>query len=431
MITQEDKRKLAGRLSLARNRLLNEYPFYGRLLMRLTFALAECGTAYTDMQQIVFDPAFAGRISDEELIFVLMHEVLHCALNHCTRGRTFVPWRYNIACDTVVNSLILESMGRSSFEVDNEEVMHLAPNGREGALYDAESVYHMLTEQMRQRPDPGNGLSGDGPRAEGGARCDTHDPWKEIQNGTSLQDQWNYDTSKAAESQGDGDAPSGVYRHLRELGDKGRLPWREILKEFVTDTFTDWYYTFSPGAKRYSYLDFVLPDVTEMPEEEVRDLWFFVDASGSMSNRDIQNILTELKSLLLQMERVRGLLFFFDNRVREPVEFGDIEELAKVRPPAMGGTSFQVIFEEIRRRTDQPRKEAFEEPKAVIIMTDGLAPYPSEEKAGEIPVLWILTGRKGKEPPWGKVLYLESGGEHEFKQKNRAGHVFSSGNMPG
>ena len=413
MITQEDKRNMAGRLSLARNRILNKYPFYGRLLMRLSFALAECETACTDMQQIIFDPAFAGRLSDEELGFVLMHEVLHCALNHCTRGKTYIPLLYNIACDIVVNSLILESMGRSSFEVDQEEVMHLAPDGREGSLYDAETVYHMLTDQIKQRPDPGKndpvssrGISeaGTGMSDSG---FDTHELWKDIINGISLQDQWNYDTSKAAYEWGDGDAPSGVYRLLENLGEKGRLPWREILKEFVTENFTDWYYTFSPGAKRYSYLDFVLPDITEEPEEEIRDLWFFVDASGSMSNQDIRNVLTELKSLLLQMEKVRGLLFFFDNRVREPEKFGDVEELTKVRPPAMGGTSFQVIFEEVQRRVNQSGDEFAPEPKAIIIMTDGLAPYPARENAREIPVLWILTGHESKEPPWGKVLYLD------------------------
>ena len=405
MITQEDKRKMAGRLTLARNRILQEYPFYGRLLMRLSFGLAECETAYTDMRQIVFDPAFAGRLTDEELIFVLMHEVLHCSLNHCVRGRTFIPLLYNIACDMVVNSLILESMGRSSFEVDQVEVMHLAPDGKEGSLYDAETIYHMLTDKIEQQPEPGNGIAG--------SMVDRHDQWGEIEEGTTLQDQWNYDTFQAAKGCSDIPAPSGVFRHLKALGDKGRLPWREILKEFVTDQFMEWRYTFSPGAKRYSYLDFVLPDISEEPEEEISDLWFFVDTSGSMSSQDVRMVLTELKSLLLQIEKVRGLLFFFDTWVREPEKFGDIDELTKVKPPAMGGTSFHAVFDEIHRRTEGTQNESAREPAAVIIMTDGLAPYPEEEKAKGIPVLWILTRRPDREPPWGKVLYLKDLSEQD------------------
>ena len=115
---------MAGRLTLARNRILQEYPFYGRLLMRLSFGLAECETAYTDMRQIVFDPAFAGRLTDEELKFVLAHEYLHAGLGHYHRCQGREPYLWNVACDFVINGWLME--------------MHVGEFPARGELYDEE-----------------------------------------------------------------------------------------------------------------------------------------------------------------------------------------------------------------------------------------------------------------------------------------------------
>ena len=98
------------RLLLARLRLLTTNGFFGLLLMHTRFGLDEkCQTAYTDGRVIRFSPEFMESLSDKELEFVLMHEVMHMALRHCFRGRGLENERFNIACDIVVNSNILLS----------------------------------------------------------------------------------------------------------------------------------------------------------------------------------------------------------------------------------------------------------------------------------------------------------------------------------
>ena len=42
-----------------------------------------------------------------------------------------------------------------------------------------------------------------------------------------------------------------------------------------------------------------------------------------------------------------------------------------------------------------------EVPRAMIIMTDGYAPFPPEQEAMGIPVLWLIFGTDVR-PPWGK-----------------------------
>ncbi len=71
------------RLQNARLSLLQKHPFYALLLMYMKFSIdLTCETAYTDGNRIAFNPEFMQNLSDSELEFVLMHEVLHTALGH-------------------------------------------------------------------------------------------------------------------------------------------------------------------------------------------------------------------------------------------------------------------------------------------------------------------------------------------------------------
>ena len=100
------------RILAARTRLLCTNGFYGLLLMHMKFALDDTiDTAATDGEKTYFSPVFLNSISDKELDFVLMHEVLHVVLQHCSRYEGRDKFLFNIACDIVVNSNILHSNG--------------------------------------------------------------------------------------------------------------------------------------------------------------------------------------------------------------------------------------------------------------------------------------------------------------------------------
>ena len=77
------------RLQNARLDLMRSQPFYALLLMHMKFALdVTCETAYTDGRRIAFNPDFLKELDNEELQFVLMHEVLHVVLQHCFRRQS-------------------------------------------------------------------------------------------------------------------------------------------------------------------------------------------------------------------------------------------------------------------------------------------------------------------------------------------------------
>ena len=152
MITEDKKRECVKRLILARMRLLSTNGFFGLLLMHAQFALDfTIETAATDGAKIYFSPKFMDDLSDKELDFVLMHEVLHIALKHCFRTDGRDEFLFNVACDVVVNSNILRSqnMDKRKITLTNYgEAMHTVPDGSEGYLYTAEEVYELIKKGL-------------------------------------------------------------------------------------------------------------------------------------------------------------------------------------------------------------------------------------------------------------------------------------------
>ncbi|MGN0692833.1 MAG: hypothetical protein ACI4K7_10835, partial [Oscillospiraceae bacterium] len=224
------------RMMLSRMRILNSHGFYGILLMNMRFAIdTECRAAATDGITIFFGPSFLELLSDPELDFVMMHEILHAALQHIVRGKELDEHIFNIACDIVVNSNILFSnnMEISSISIDGEESMHLTPDGEEGYLYSAEEVYAMLRSECSRKKCPEKSA------AAYAGTIDEHSKWRKNEQGSSLQDLWIKRINDAAaameireQSRGIGHIPLCIQRVLSELR-KPQTDWRTVLNDFM------------------------------------------------------------------------------------------------------------------------------------------------------------------------------------------------------
>ena len=99
-LSDDKKKEYIKRLLLSRMRILCNNGFYGLLLMHMKFAIDEdCRTACTDGQRIYFGPQFLETLSDNELDFIMMHEIMHVALNHMERSKGKNQEIYNISRD--------------------------------------------------------------------------------------------------------------------------------------------------------------------------------------------------------------------------------------------------------------------------------------------------------------------------------------------
>lgn len=400
-----DKREILSRLMNVRAMLLVKLPFFGRLLMRLKFALADCETACTDMERIIFDPKFVARLSDGELAFVMQHEVLHCALQHCTRGKGKNPLIFNMAADIVVNSNILFTMlGRHVFRVDGQEPMHLLPNGMEGYTVNVEEAYSMLLEKYKAELSDEN-LLRQMLKATLGEGFDDHDIWSELgeQGNKELEEEWQSAIFDAAKQAGAMIVPPAAEKIVRDINYRAKLNWRELLQDFIQITHDRFDYSFAPTDRRFAGCDFIMPAFTEIEGEKVENLWFVVDSSGSMEDSTLAMVYQEIKNALQMFPRLAGYLSYFDLHVTKPVKFESEEELRDIDPYSRGGTSFHIIFDYLK---DNQFSEESDKPTAIIILTDGYATYPEETVAMGIPVLWILVDNDEDEAPWGVTVHV-------------------------
>ena len=92
-----------------RQKLLVRFPFTGGFLMRMEFVpVRDCRlrTAATDGERIFMDIAFCSKLSTDERLFVMAHEVWHCVLMHMLRCQTRDPSAFNVATDMEVNRML-------------------------------------------------------------------------------------------------------------------------------------------------------------------------------------------------------------------------------------------------------------------------------------------------------------------------------------
>ena len=421
-LSESEIRKYSARVYMSKLRLLYENGFYGVLLSHMKFSIdEECDTAYTDGERIAFSPKFMDELNDSELDFVLMHEVLHVALLHCFRTGDRQSDLFNIACDIVVNSNIKHSKNDKDSDITLRKygvAMHLTPDGKEGYEFTAEEVYEMLVDHCKKNnlavnPDANTGF-------------DRHDRWNKPKKGNNkgdgnsspvggvgdaasvdddgyLSDLWKQRVAEAAEaaktfeggSKNAGNLPAGIERMIYDLTHP-KLNWRQVLCDFVSEEITD--YSFFPPDRRFSESDFFLPDLNEK-DDRAENILFMVDTSGSMSDKMIAEIYSELKGAIDQFGgKLSGWLGFFDWVVYEPIPFDSVNELLSIRPKGGGGTNFDAIFEYVSKQTE------IEEIAAIVTLTDGYCSFPEESAANGIPVLWIINS--DVTAPWGQSVKI-------------------------
>ena len=222
-------REIVQRLQAIRVKMLREQPFYAVLLMHLRFALDEATpTLYTDGERIAFNPYFVDELDDFQLQFVLMHEILHVALGHCTsEEKDFNHKAYNIACDIVVNSNIMYSLGlikekvdiwggkttgyevKKEVEIAGEPLIHKTPDGREGVELDAKEVYALLLEEYPELRNKDETLDSNEDDNEDKTKKNDKKVGNDDNNENSSKDNDDHDECNEDQDTDDGDDENG------------------------------------------------------------------------------------------------------------------------------------------------------------------------------------------------------------------------------
>jgi predicted metal-dependent peptidase len=374
------------RISKMRTIMTLEYPFWGTLAMKMPMTLSdEVPTAATNGQRVLFNEEFVNSLTDDELLFLGCHEIGHPMLEHIFRRGARDPEGWNIATDIVLNQLLVnEGIGSMPKVGLLDKELYDAAEGQ------AEKVYDLLPKRGggggdgEEPDDRRGGYPGKGPldQCEDGA--------KDQAEREQRTQEWKVAVAQAAQAaKMCGKLSAGIERLVGEILNP-KVPWRQVLQQFVVKTKTD-ERTFARPNRRFASQGLYLPSVSG---EAMGELLVAVDCSGSVGPNEMDQFAAELQSIKDELNPQKLHVTYFDSRVSHYEVYEQGEDL-DIRPHGGGGTAFSPVF--------RYAEENGIEPLACVFLTDLYCHDFGDQPS--YPVLWVTTGRE--EAPWGQVVKME------------------------
>lgn len=413
------------RIIKTRITLLRFYPFFGILSLRLQVKEDKSiSTAATNGNCFYYNPEFLDKLDDKELAFIIVHETMHCALKHIWRKENKQMTVWNMACDYAIHSILKQDYNNNIKMLDNCLYDPKYDNMSAEEIYDAlvKEIEEAVKNGTAQYSDDGSGIPLDelgidalnkngqqnnkqqnngksNPLNNADKLVDDHSKWgekSEDESQTANEQDWEaavVSAAKQVQNTSYGNVPAYFKRYINEITNPQK-DWRVILREFIEPEPDD--YTFVIPDYRLDYDTFgcFLPSFNE-ESQTVNGIYFWIDTSGSVGDKELQDVYSEVAGAINQFDKFTGYLGFFDSKAYEPKEFTDIATLKDIIPQGGGGTSFHAPFDYLNKNNIKP--------KMVVVLTDGYCDYPNEDIIN-CPVVWLMTSNE--QAPWGKTIKL-------------------------
>jgi len=346
------------KISQARHVICSRDPYLGLILQRIEILpIDNIVTAATDGQSIFYSSEFVDSIELSDVVFILLHELLHIVLDHMGRRKDRQPLVYNIAADIVVNGILIRN-GYIPSEKVGQIVTGTQYNIRDDQT--VEVIYEQLPVHSKQL-------------------ILNHHLWT---TGSKFSSQ-RYDYKK-----------STLLRDVKVDGQKTTVNYRQLLSRYTEEGDYDYSYN-----RYHDYLKpFIVPSLRK-DVDTLSKIWVLIDISGSMKENQIHQMMAELKSIIKQHQKIKIFVSYFSLDVSEPIaleNFHDFENLPK-KVSSRLGTSFIVIFEKVNLFFNQ-------KPKAILIYTDGYGSFPSKKETNNIDTFWMINSHV--QSPIGKTVHI-------------------------
>ena len=321
----------------------------------------EIPTACTNGRDVMYGSAFVAKLSDPELVGLILHENLHKVYQHHWLWKHL--WKEdarlaNMAADYVINcEIVTLSQGYPQ---------HIALP--EGGLYD-ERFVGMSTQQVFDI------LKQEG---AGGESLDEHN-FDELDEETQTQVAKEIDQAvrqgKLLASKRGGDVSRGI-----EALTQPKVDWREQLREFMTEATSGHDdSTWRRPNRRWLAQDMYMPSAVAVAMGPVV---FVGDTSGSMQEL-VSMILSEVVGVCNTVKPEVLHLLEVDSKVAKHSIFSreDLHNVGLISEfHGGGGTDMRTAFAYI--------DENHIKPEVVIVCTDGYTPWPTTLR---YPTLWVMT----------------------------------------
>jgi len=357
--------------------------------------------------RLVANPAFAARLSGNDLIFVLAHELLHLALRTHDRARGSHHLEFNYAHDYIINDMLRHALGVTSIPAGGLDM----PGAREKSAEEITLQMRSSGSQMASRTRVWEGGVATVDRALGAARQGAPDNAGDVLDAALEREMYPGDSedqdararairdlaargmalAKALDAmRGRGTDPGSSQRNVRALRGVYRTPWQIALQTWLEGvspgerTFmrpsrrgADRTDIVSPGRKRYAWM-----------------LNIILDTSASMSD-DIPGALGAIADFC-EAAGVDDIRVIQCDTAVTSDETLSPAELAEYEVSGYGGSNLTPALQVL---AEDPRVTA------AVVITDGDIEYPGE--APPYALLWALPRESTSfQPPYGRVIVM-------------------------
>jgi predicted metal-dependent peptidase len=400
--TREEKNKVIEKLTTARVGLLLRHPFFGNLATRMKLIDASdwCSTLATDGRNFYYNVGFVDRLTPKQAEFGFAHEVLHNVFDHMGRRDSRDPTLSNIAADYAANQILKdERIG----EVP-DWIKIFQDNKYRGWSY--EQIYNDIYEKA-EKIDIGSlgelldeHLDGEG-EGEGGDQDGDQEgkgkgrPKLSAEEKKKIRDEIKEAMVSAAQAAGAGKIPAGVARMIKDFTEP-KMDWRELLRMNIQSILKS-NFSFSRPNRKSQMSGAILPGMTN---DETVDVCCAIDMSGSISDKQAKDFISEVKGIMDEYNDFKLKLWCFDTDVYNFAEFTSdtASDILTYEVKGGGGTDFEANW--------QFMQDNDIEPKRFIMFTDG---YPCGSWGPEeyCETLFIIHGNDSIIPPHGQVAYYK------------------------
>ena len=408
----EMREEVHDRVIVARVGLLLRHPFFGNMATRMRVQNCDdwCPTAATDGRNLYYNTQFFNMLSNKQIEFVIAHEILHCVFDHLSRREDRDAMVYNIACDYLVNNLLVRDKigervdqvqifqdfkydGWTSEEVyddikekyDDEQLEAL------GQLLDEHVDWEKDGDQEGQAPGEGNG-NGNGKDGKKSKR-----PTYSKEELKKIRDEIKESMITSAQSAGAGNTPGEIARMIKELTEP-KMNWRELLRQQIQSTIKS-DFTFSRPSRKGWHTGAILPGMNFM---DTIDVAIGIDMSGSIGNKQAEDFLGEVKGIMDEYKDYKIKLWCFDTKVYNEEDFSADggTDLLDYEIMGGGGTDFDANWEYMKYNDIQPKK--------FIMFTDGY-PWGSWGDENYCDTIFVIHSNRDKtlQAPFGVTAHYE------------------------
>ena len=348
---------------------------------------ADIPIAATDGGNLIFNVDKDGffQFNLNQRVFIVVHEIFHCILNHPAQGHMFaqrdkVPYpdgtvlKYNhltmnIAEDYVINAMIVESkIGQ----------MPTDKNGKQMGCYDVNVGKHndaaLDVYRKLYKDPPKNPPQFDVKLAPGTSTGQSATQAVNLRN----QAQWDTELRAAYNAAQSMNKLPACLKHVFEELMEPKIEWAEHIRSLFSRAIGGGQFDWQKPDRRMIVRGIYAPGRTGFGAGLVV---IGVDTSGSITPKTVDAFLAEVSGILEDVNPEKIAIVWCDDLVRRVDECEDVDDLNIVRhkgAPGRGGTDFRPVFDRIGEEGWMP--------DALVYLTDGMGTFPTEPPP--FPVIW-------------------------------------------